>query len=74
MFDVKIAQCVTGYWLVSDRLILVKIKGEHFNTALMQAHDPMTDSTDEDINKFCEDLYSAKNTCKSQDIGIVMGI
>ena len=33
----------------------------------------MTDSTVEEIDKFHENLDSAKNTCKFQDIVIMMG-
>ena len=48
------------------------MEGEPFNIALIQVYVLMTDSTDEDINKFYENLDSGKNTCKSQNIVTVM--
>ena len=69
MFDVNTAQYVSGYWLVSNRVILVKTEGKPFNVILIEVYAPMTDNRDKDINTFYEDL----DTCKFQAIYIVMG-
>ena len=52
---------------------LGKDKRENFHVTLIQVYVLMTDSADKDISKFYDQLDSAINTCKSQDIVTVMG-
>ena len=62
-----------GYWAISDRVLLVKLKGHPFNISINQAYAPTSASTEEDIEAFYETLAKSKEQCKSQDIIIMMG-
>ena len=73
ILDGKSAHCVSGYWPVSDRVILVKIEGKPFNIASIQVFTLTTDCTDIYIDKFYKDLDSERHTCKSKDINAKEG-
>ncbi|XP_062914140.1 craniofacial development protein 2-like [Mobula hypostoma] len=70
LMDENMAKSVLGHWAISERVLLVRFRGQPFDLAT-------TDGTNKDIqrfvDKFCEELEQAKNGCKSQDIVIVMG-
>jgi len=68
-----VAAALIGYWALSDRVLLIKIKGRPFNVCIIQAYAPTADSSEEDIEDFYGQLDQAKKQCKSQDILIVMG-
>ena len=67
------SKSLMGYWAISDRVLLVKLKGHPFNISIIQAYAPTSASTEEDIEAFYETLEKAKEQCKSQDIIIMMG-
>lgn len=67
------ASCMMGYWAVSDRVMLVKIKGNHFNINIIQAYAPTADAEIEKVEEFYESLDRAYKQCKSSEIKIVMG-
>ncbi|XP_062907732.1 craniofacial development protein 2-like [Mobula hypostoma] len=73
LMDENMAKSVLGQWAVSERVLLVRFRGQPFDLAIIQVYAPTTDGTNEDIEKFYEELEQAKNRCKSQDIVIVMG-
>ncbi len=67
------AKAIIGYWPVSERIILVKLKAKPLNIALIQIYAPTTESTEEEVERFYEKLDAAMKQCKSQEIKIVMG-
>ena len=67
------ANCVRGFWAVSDRVLLVKLQGKPLNMAMIVVYAPTAESTDEDIDIFYEQLEAAKSQCKSNEIVIAMG-
>ena len=71
--DKTTSKSIQGSWPISDRIILVKLKGKHFDINLIQVYAPTAQCQDEEIEKFYEDLESAKKQCKSQEIIIIMG-
>ena len=73
MMKKEVAMCLEGYWAVSDRVILVKIRGNPFNTAIIQVYAPTGAHSDQEIEQFYADLDSAMKQVGSQDIRIVMG-
>ena len=73
MVDQKTARSILGYWAISDRILLVKLKGQPFNIVVIQAYAPTTGADDDEIDNFYEKLDTAKAQCKSQDVIIVMG-
>ncbi|GFO30355.1 craniofacial development protein 2-like [Plakobranchus ocellatus] len=61
------------YWALSDRVLLVKIAGKPVDLKIIQVYAPTANSNDEDLDKFYNDLDTAKTNCKSQDPLIIMG-
>ena len=62
-----------GFWAISDRVLLVKLKGQPMNFAIIQVYAPTAESTDEESDKFYEDLDKAKEQCKSGEVIMVIG-
>ena len=60
LLDEDVSKCLLGYWTISDRVMLVKIKGRPFNMAIIQVYAPTSESDDEEIDHFYEDLDNAK--------------
>ena len=73
ILDHSTSKCIIGHWPVSDRVLVVKLRGQYFNISLIQVYAPTAQSPDADIENFYEDLDKAKSHCKSQDIVIIMG-
>ncbi|GFO26722.1 craniofacial development protein 2-like protein [Plakobranchus ocellatus] len=60
-------------WAFSDRVLLVKIAGKPVDLNIIQVYAPTANSNDEDLDKFYNELDTAKTQCKSQDPLIIMG-
>ena len=73
IMDSATSKTLKGYLTISDRVMLVKLNGSPFDTAIIQVYAPTTESTEEEIEKFYDELNQAKAHCKSQDVIIVMG-
>ena len=70
--DKEISKSILGYWTISDKLLLMKLKGHPFNISIIQVYAPTSDSDDEDIDKCYDMLDQAKEQCKSQEVVIIM--
>lgn len=53
--------------------IIDKTRGHPFDTAIIQVYAPTSNSSDEEIETFYEDLDKVMKLCKSQEIVFVMG-
>ena len=73
LLDEEISKCLLGYWIISDRVMLVKIKGPLFNMAVVQVYASTSESEEEDIHHFYEDLEKAIEQCISNEVLFVMG-
>src|SRR5215469_3954380 len=62
-----------GYWTVTDRVLLVRIKGNPFNICLIQVYAPTTQHEEDEMDKFYREVQSAKDQCNQHEIIIVMG-
>ncbi|GFN92110.1 craniofacial development protein 2-like [Plakobranchus ocellatus] len=71
--DQTASKAIKGYWALSDRVHLVKIAGKPVDLNIIQVYAPTANSNDEDLDKFYNDLDTAKTQCKSQDPLIIMG-
>lgn len=69
----NVASKISGYWAVSDRVILVKLKNTKINTSIIQAYAPTSEASDEKLAEFYQDLEKAKKICKFNELCIVMG-
>ena len=72
LLDEEISKCLLGYWTISDRVMLVKIKERPFDMAIVQVYAPTSESEEEDIDHFYEDLYKAVKQCRSNEVLFVM--
>ena len=68
-----VAAALIMHLAISDRVMVVKIRGQPFNICNIQAYAPKADSSEEDITFFYDQLNRAKTQCKSQDILVIMG-
>ncbi|XP_012938670.1 craniofacial development protein 2 [Aplysia californica] len=73
IMDMPTSKTLKGYLTISDRVMLVRLKGSPFDTTIIQAYAPISESTEDEIEKFYDEINQAKTHCKSQDIVIVMG-
>ena len=73
LLDEQRSKCLIGYWTISDRIMLVKLKGKPFDISIIQVYAPTADKSEEEHEQFYNDLEMAKSQCKSQYIVIVMG-
>ncbi|GFO36321.1 endonuclease-reverse transcriptase [Plakobranchus ocellatus] len=71
--DQTVTKAIKGYWALSDRFLLVKIAGKPVDLNIIQVYAPTANSNDEDLDKFFNELDTAKTQCKSQDPLIIMG-
>ena len=68
-----VSRCVLGYYAVSDRVIMMKIKGHPFNINIIQTYAPTLESPEEEVDEFYDQIAEAQGQCKSQEITVVMG-
>ncbi|GFN73976.1 RNA-directed DNA polymerase from mobile element jockey-like [Plakobranchus ocellatus] len=71
--DQTVTKAIKGYWALSDRVLLVKIAGKPVDLNIIQVYAPTANSNDGDLDKFYNELDTAKTQCKSQDPLIIMG-
>ena len=72
MMRKSIASCVTRYWPISDRLIMLKLGGAPFNVNIIQAYAPTSDQSDEEVEEFQGSIQNVMKHTKSGEINIVM--
>ena len=53
-----------GYWLISDRIIMMKLQGKPFNINIKQVYAPKEDSTEEELEDFYEEHTRIRGKCK----------
>lgn len=73
ILDKEKSKCAMGYWQLSDRVLLVKLRGRPFNISIIIVCAPTSDSSEQEMDQFYNTLDNAKLQCKSQEINIVMG-
>ena len=73
MIKNTIAKSIVGYWAISDRVLLVKIKGKPFDINIIQVYAPTQGHTDEELEQFYEQVQKAIKSVKSDEVLFVMG-
>ncbi|XP_069363460.1 uncharacterized protein [Maniola hyperantus] len=69
--DIK--DCVSGYIPQSERIILLQLNTKPIRTNLIQVYAPTADSTQDECEKFYDDLNLVMKRTKNHDINIIMG-
>ena len=67
------ANSVVGFWPVSDRIALVKLKAKPFSINVIQICASKSAFIEEDLEEFYEELDKCKKECKDHEVNIVMG-
>ena len=73
LLDEEISKCLLGYWTISGRVMLVRIKGRPFDMVIVPTYAPTSESKQEDIYHFYENLDKAVKQCRSNEVLFVMG-
>ena len=73
MLSRKMTSYIKGYWARSDRVILVKLNGAPFDLNIIQVYAPTCEGSEEEVNKFYEDLDEVMEQCKRHEINVVIG-
>ncbi|KAG1673509.1 Craniofacial development protein 2 [Nymphon striatum] len=73
LFDEPTARCLKAWCPISDRVIVAKLEAKPLDIGIIQVYAPTSDSEDEEVERFYEEIDRAKAYLKSQDIKIVMG-
>ena len=73
MLNRKTANCLMGYWPISERTLLCKIQARPFNLAIIQCYAPTADQTQETLDEFYSEIEMAIKQTKSDDIVFVLG-
>ncbi|MCT5353407.1 hypothetical protein LZK34_32795 [Pseudomonas aeruginosa] len=60
ILDKERSKSVMGFWAISERIVLVKLKGQPFNLSIIQVYAPTSEHTDEEMEAFYEDLEKAR--------------
>ena len=63
---------VKGYWTLSDRVLLLKIARKPLDLNIIQICTPISTSSNEEIERFYEELEQAKAQCRQQGPLIIM--
>ena len=64
---------LAGYYAISDRVLLIRLKGKPFDTCIIQVYAPTCDHSDEEVESFYNDVQKAMQHCKRHDVIFVMG-
>lgn len=73
IIDKLSARSVKGFWAVSDRVIMIKLSTKPLDLNIIQVYAPTSESTDEELDSFYDEIEQALKQCKSTDITIVQG-
>lgn len=64
---------VKGFIPISDRVALIKIKAKPFDLNIIQSYAPTSESNEQEIENFYEQLRAALKHTKKEEINIIMG-
>ena len=73
MLSRTVSRSLVGYYAVSERVMLVRLKGKPFDICIIQVYAPTSDYEEEQVEDFYRDVMKAKEQCKPHDITLVMG-
>ncbi|GFS11918.1 craniofacial development protein 2-like [Elysia marginata] len=73
LLDAEHLKSLQGYWSVNERILVIKLSGKPFDIYIVQIYAPNSEHSEEEIEKFYEELDYVKSKLKTQDVKIVMG-
>ena len=73
MMKKEFVKSIIGCWTISDRVMVIKLKGTPVNINIIQAYAPTSTSSEHDLETFYHHLDKAMSICKTAEMKIVMG-
>ena len=73
MMDEHVTKSLLGFCAISERVILVKLRGFPTDMNVIQVYAPTANSTEEEIEEFYEELEAAHALCKRSEVTVIMG-
>ena len=73
LLDEPTARSLKSWCPISDRVVVAKLEAKPLDLGIIQVYAPTSESEDEEVEKFYEEVEKAKSYLKSQDIKIIMG-
>ena len=73
MLSKFIKPCLIGYWAISERVLLVRLKGAPFNICIIQVYAPTSEHDEEEVDQFYQELDQARQQCKEHEVIMVIG-
>ena len=69
----QIAGALVGYETISDRVLVVRLNAKPRNITLIEVYGPTAAATDEEMERFYQDLSQAVKQVPKRDMLLVMG-
>ena len=69
----SLAKAVTGYWPISERVMMMKMDAKPFKLVLIQVYAPTTDYSEEEVDMFYQEVEEAIAVAKTTDMVFVLG-
>ena len=69
----SVAKSMIGFWTISERVIMMKLKAKPFNINVIQVYAPTQDHDDEEIEKFYREIHNGIKYVKSDEIMCILG-
>ena len=73
MVKSSVEKSVLGFWPVSNRNIMLKLKAKPFNITIIQTYLPTSSHSDEEVEEHYEELERMLKEVKSTDVLIIIG-
>ena len=73
MMKKEFVKSIIGCWTISDRVMVIKLKGTLVNINIIQTYAPTSTSSEHDLETFYHHLDKAMSICKTAEMKIVMG-
>ena len=71
LLNKRARNALLSYYAVSARTITARFRGAPLNLAVVQIYAPTADSSDEEIERFYEDLQKVLNELPNEDIKVI---
>lgn len=69
----SVYKCIMGYWAISDKVLVVKIRENPFDINIVQVYAPTSERDEDEVDEFFDDLDRAVHQCKNHEVTIVIG-
>ena len=73
MLKTSLEKHILGYWPVSERNIMIKLKAKPFDISIIQTYAPTSTHSDEETEAHYEEIAMMLKEVKSTDVLVVMG-